>query len=1081
MKTDTFTPSINILRDFNQEINYIPTENAKLVYNQIVSSYYKGSRSFNLIGSYGSGKSAFIIALEQTIRKVKPIFNSAKIFDQIRSFEFLNIIGEHTSIVSTFASKFDLDQNNYSTGEVIEAIDKYTNDKNKALIVVIDEFGKFLEFAAKNNPDNELYFIQQLAELANDKSREILFITVLHKNYNAYSLELSNTQIEEWNKVKGRLVELNFNEPVEQLLFLASEKLVNSDYNFAFQNSNNELYEIIKKSNLFPLKQYNTRDFSNKIIPFDLLAVSTLTIALQEYAQNERSLFSFIENNDELGLFSFNQETNPFYNLACVYDYLVYYHSSFITTKYNPHLNQWNAIRDSIERAEPYFIDNFHETTQLIKAIGLLNIFSNKGGNIDSDFIEVYGRLSLGIEKTLSIIEKLISVKIIRFSKYDQRFKLLLGTDLDFELAINEAGNLVEKIKDITPYLNQYFEFPIVAAKRISFKIGTPRFFNYLLSDELVDVIPEGEIDGHINLIFSSEFNESIVQKHSSECENAILFGFYKETGKIEGVIFELEKIKKVIEKNQEDLFAVQELNKIKNHYSTLLNYYVIEGQFDESSVVWYFKGKKRKINNHRELNSLLSNICEDVYPNTPVFLNELVNKTKIAGTISTARKRLFSKILNENIKIDLGYESNVFPPDKMIFLSLIKDTGIYDYNNGNVILKEPTSISFSPLWNACMNFIDQTIETKRSVEDFNDFLKQKPFKLKQGFIDFWIPLFILIHRNELAIFQKEKNTAQLTYIPELNQEVLDLMNKSPKDFIIKKFDLTESKLQLFNKYREILNQIEQNKFTNKSFIETFKPFLVFYKSLPEYSKNTHQLSESAIKLRTAIQNSIDPEEAFFVQFPSALGYSNLVTHHNEKEIEEFAITIKEGIQEINAAYDQLISEIETFINTEVIGESLVFPLNKEALIKRYKKLKIELLKPAQKVFYQRIVTGLDERRSWINSICQACVGKSLENISDNEIKSLKHQILENIRLLDDYTDLLREDIDLNKEEVIKLEITSFLKGLSKKNIRIPKAKFEKIHTLEKSFKEQLKVNDKTFNIALLTKLLQDELNGDES
>jgi hypothetical protein len=279
MKTDTFTPSINILRDFNQEINYIPTENAKLVYNQIVSSYYKGSRSFNLIGSYGSGKSAFIIALEQTIRKVKPIFNSAKIFDQIRSFEFLNIIGEHTSIVSTFASKFDLDQNNYSTGEVIEAIDKYTNDKNKALIVVIDEFGKFLEFAAKNNPDNELYFIQQLAELANDKSREILFITVLHKNFNAYSLELSNTQIEEWNKVKGRLVELNFNEPVEQLLFLASEKLVNSDYNFAFQNSNNELYEIIKKSNLFPLKQYNTRDFSNKIIPFDLLAVSTLTIA----------------------------------------------------------------------------------------------------------------------------------------------------------------------------------------------------------------------------------------------------------------------------------------------------------------------------------------------------------------------------------------------------------------------------------------------------------------------------------------------------------------------------------------------------------------------------------------------------------------------------------------------------------------------------------------------------------------------------------------------------------------------------------------------------------------------------------
>ena len=1082
MRTDTFTPSINILRDFEQEINYIPTENAKLVYNQIVSHYFKGSRSFNLIGSYGSGKSAFIIAFEQSLKRTNPLFEESEVFEKIESFEFLNIIGESKSLVSTFASKFGLKKENYSAGEIIIAIENHIAKSNsKALVIVIDEFGKFLEFAAKKNPDIELYFIQQLAEFANDKSREVLFITVLHKNFNAYSLELSKTQIDEWNKVKGRLVELNFNEPVEQLLFLASEKLVNSDYNFAFQNSNRELYEIISKSNLFPLKQYNTLDFAKKINPFDILAASTLTLALQEYAQNERSLFSFIENNDELGLFNFDQEANPFYNLACVYDYLVYYHSSFLTTKYNPHLNQWNAIRDSLEKAEPFFIDDFYKAAQLVKTIGLLNIFSNKGGSLNNDFINVYGRLSLGINNPMVIIDKLVSNKIIRFSKFDQRYKLLRGTDLDFELAINEAGNLIEKIKDISPYLNQYFEFPIVAAKKVSFDLGTPRFFDYVLSVELIDTVPEGQIDGHINLLFNTEIEEITVQKYSAECEDAIIFGFYKKTKSIESVIFELEKIKKVIEKNQEDKIAVYELNKIKRHYSTLLNYYVIEGQFDESSVVWYFKGEKRKINNHRELNSLLSNICEDIYPNTPVFLNELVNKTRITGTISTARKRLFSKLLNENIKIDLDYESNVFPPDKMIFLSLIKDTGIYDYDNGNVILKEPTSISFYPLWNACMNFIDQTKETKRSVSDFIELLKQKPFKLKQGFIDFWIPLFILIHRNELAIFQKEKNTGQLIYLPELNLAILDLLNKSPKDFIIKKFDLTESKLQLFNKYREILNQIEQDKFTNKSFIETFKPFLVFYKSLPEYSKNTLQLSESAIKLRTAIQNSIDPEEAFFVQFPSALGYSNLVTHQNEKEIEKFAITIKEGIQEINEAYDKLISEIEIFINNEVIGESLVFPLNKEALIKRYKKLKIELLKPAQKVFYQRIVTGLDERRSWINSICQACVGESLENISDKEIKPIKHQILENIRLLDNYTDLLREDIDLNKEEVIKLEITSFLKGLSKKNIRIPKAKFEKINTLEKSFKEQLKVNDKTFNIALLTKLLQDELNGDES
>jgi len=45
--------------------------------------------------------------------------------------------------------------------------------------------------------------------------------------------------------------------------------------------------------------------------------------------------------------------------------------------------------------------------------------------------------------------------------------------------------------------------------------------------------------------------------------------------------------------------------------------------------------------------------------------------------------------------------------------------------------------------------------------------------------------------------------------------------------------------------------------------------------------------------------------------------------------------------------------------------------------------------------------------------------------------------------------------------------------------VRIPKSKIDKFSILENSFKKQLKVNDKTFNIALLTKLLQNELNNE--
>ena len=72
---------------------------------------------------------------------------------------------------------------------------------------------------------NELYFIQQLAEYVNDQRKNIFFITTLHQGFNGYSRNLTKTQQNEWDKVKGRLKEITFNEPVEQLLFLASERL----------------------------------------------------------------------------------------------------------------------------------------------------------------------------------------------------------------------------------------------------------------------------------------------------------------------------------------------------------------------------------------------------------------------------------------------------------------------------------------------------------------------------------------------------------------------------------------------------------------------------------------------------------------------------------------------------------------------------------------------------------------------------------------------------------------------------------------------------------------------------------------
>ena len=69
-----FTTSVNIIRDAERELNYIPTPNGVKIVNQICNDFKTGIRSFNIIGSYGTGKSSFLWAFQQSVSARKKYF-----------------------------------------------------------------------------------------------------------------------------------------------------------------------------------------------------------------------------------------------------------------------------------------------------------------------------------------------------------------------------------------------------------------------------------------------------------------------------------------------------------------------------------------------------------------------------------------------------------------------------------------------------------------------------------------------------------------------------------------------------------------------------------------------------------------------------------------------------------------------------------------------------------------------------------------------------------------------------------------------------------------------------------------------
>jgi hypothetical protein len=1062
-----YSPSINIIRDSNKELDYIVTPNSILVYDQIMNNYLSGTHSFNIVGAYGTGKSSFLVTLKHHLSNEQKYFAALNAnFKHIKGFEFLPIIGDYSSLYDTFCKEFGLVEGNYSSQDLFNLIVKrYESIRGKSFgwYIAIDEFGKFLEYAAKNNPEKELYFIQQLAEFVNDNSKNIIFITTLHQGFNSYSLNLNKTQQNEWDKVKGRLKEITYNEPVEQLLLLAADRIsCKPEKNIKSENLD-QLLEVIEKSKTFPLNDYFDKSTAQKLLPFDILAASALTIAFQRYGQNERSLFQFIDSNDHLGLSDFDKDKNHFYNLCCVYDYLWFNYFTSITSKYNNDYGQWATIRNSIERIESEFPSNTLEAIRIVKTIGLINILTNPAGIVDKAFLSEYSRLSLDIENSSEIIDKLISFKIISFSKYNRRFKLLDGTDLDIEKEIFEAE--IENINDYIPYLKRYFEFPYIQAKEHFYQTGTPRFFEFKLTEKPLNESVE-DSDGIINLIFSDEASEANLIEHLDKLDEPILYCLYLNATDIKSHINEIEKVNVIKGKHPNDKVAQKELDILLTQLRSELNNLVLRGLYESNSVVWIFRGNQITINNERKLNQTLSNICVWAYPGTPVFKNELVNKTKLSGAMQPARKNLIKALVSNYDKPNLGFSSDKFPPEKTIYLALLKKTGIHQ----DTTLSQPIDTTFVTLWDTCSNFIHEAKSTRISVSVLIERLSKRPLKLRQGFIDFWVPIFLFICKDDFALYNENG------YIPDIDDETLFLISKQPKEFEIKAFDISGIKLDLFNSYRTFLNIEETDNVTNESLIELIKPFLVFYLQLPDYNKKTKRISKRAIDLRKAIVLSKDPEKTFFEDIPNALGIQLDTIAKDPTLVKKYIDNLQVLVREIRSAYEELINRIEDFILTEFIRENLPFIEYKLRFQERYKKLKKHMLLPKQKVFHQRLMSELDIRNSWINSICQAVIGKSLEVITDEDEMILYENFKSMVYELDNLCTLVKTDVNLENEDVYKFEVTTFLKGLQKQTLRIPKGKLKEIKSLEDEIKSKLTSNDKSTNIALLLNLLQDQI-----
>lgn len=984
-----FSLSANIHNGFAEGVQYIPTPNGKRAISDIVEDYHSGIHSFTIIGSYGTGKSSFLLALESDLQRQTKYLLDASNLSDAETFEFLNVVGDYADLSSLLKQSLKSEASRQNVIDDLDAYYKNCQKENKFLIIVLDEFGKVLEHAAKNNPEQELYLLQKLADYVSLSSSQILLLTTLHQNFGAYSKGLTEAQVNEWIKVKGRFKEITFVEPVEQLLLLASQQ-IKEETPIESPDNIQALYELARET------QYSSDSFTletaKQLYPLDPFSAYAVTAAIQRYGQNERSLFTFLAAKGSGSISSFLPLENTTYNLQKVYDYISYSFYSYLKEA-NVDSMSWSSMQVAIERAQGHSWDSdieLYGAICIVKAIGLLNLLSKAGFRLSEKQMARYAQYAMAIDDADNIIRKLIQKKIVRFAAYQERLMLFDGTDVDIEAEIRDAKLVVPRPVNFIDELRVYFNKRISPVKAHFYQKGTPRFFDYLVQEAPLDITPVGDTDGYVELIFSTQKDAlSQIKEISERSDQALIFVYFKNTGDIIDHLYNVILYRYLKDKiiGSNDLVAIREIDKLREYEESLLNKAISDNLFSYMDrVAWVYKGSEVRVSSHRDFNKLLSQVCNEIYYKTPVLNNELFNKHKLSTSISGAKAKYMQALLGSGDKPDLGFDENKFPPEKTIYYSLLKNTGLHV--NG-VFADAPSNDDILPLWTACEEFLRSTQDKSRKLSELVKLLTNQPYKIKDGLLEFWLPTYLFIKRNDYSLYGENGQ-----FIPTFNMELIDLMKKHIGDFKVKAYAVDGIKLQLFNQYRKFLN-LEDNASINESaFIETIKPFLFFYKQLNEYAKHTKMVSHAeTIKFRQVLAAAKDPEKAFLEDLPAALGYDDEKLQ-DPVAVQNYCQAIQRAVRELRSCYNQLIDRIEENLIEKLGFESGEYAEYIEEIHRRLSKVKPHLLTPRQKEFYQHVVARFDKRAEWYQSVCYAVLDSPLDRLTDDQEPKLHDDLV---------------------------------------------------------------------------------------
>ena len=972
-------------------------------------------RAFRVVGPYGAGKSAFGVFLARLVQergrgtatallseatgdshdvsRWRPVIVSGRRVSFSR--ELLRVIACEIESVSgtTFTnlktraeSLLDLDgplDVHAVTSLLAEVASRIRSETSEGMLLLVDEMGLFLEYAAANIGAEDPSIFQAVAERSGGRAgADLAIVGILHRRFADYVAGMGGWIEAEWSRSSERYEELAFGGSTEQSLFMLARAILPSEpHSKDVVRRAKENYKEAVDRGLFAAPVADVVQIAPDLYPLHPAAVATLSVAIRRFGQNERSLFVFLQSLEPAGLERFSHATDygpdSWYRVPSVFDHLF---GTFNEGYLGDRARRWSLALDALAGAAEHpqdFLD-------ILKTVALVAVLEPVPGFVATSE-NIAWSLNIAEAKVESALNELATRNLIYRRPHRGDYSLWSSSSVDLSHWLDEAKLKIsapERLDNLSSVVTS--NRPAVAHRHYH-ATGTLRTFEVQLwTGEKVE---RRKTDGLILVapVYPGDERDEILRDASASVSHDPMALVCARTVFPSDLKWAHElAVWRWVQDNCEEL-KVDELARVEvgervataeqalSRATALLS-----SASSSREEAWWFKGEPIYFQ-AEGLSGLLSNICDKAYYKAPILKNELINRSKLSTAVASARTRLLDRMLTCVDQPQLGMVGA--PPERTIYMSMFQASGIHRRDRiGNYSFTAPESedpCNWVPVW----IFIENRLNSRDAVSfaELMNELAIPPYGLREGPALLAIAAFILASRDSIAV--TERNSFQ----PDLTAAHFMRLAKSPRNFRLKSLPVNAKGLGVMDALAKGLNVIGG---CQQTVADVAENLYTWYNGLPSYAIKTGSVTKTAAAVRAELRKASDPGSLFFVDLPMACGE---LTSDGTVNVGRFVEKLDSALLELEDATPLLRSKAVDAVRRAFGGRDL--NAVRVQIQDEYAPHRNSLNDYRLQVFVDRAINNELSTDRWLDGVAGHLAGMRPDNWTDDTLGKFEFEI----------------------------------------------------------------------------------------